>query len=165
MKTTIALMVSGLLLLVAAGAFIYTNLNPSVATPIQQPLIQAQVVPPRDNPTDDKLPSDFKPATYSEAFTAAQRHQKRLFLIFSASWCPPCQAMKRDVWTDQRVKDRLAEYIVYVVDVDKESDVAAQYSVRSMPTYGVYEVVDGKPKVIKQASGGRSAKSMVDWLP
>lgn len=48
-------------------------------------------------------------------------------LIFSASWCAPCKAMKPML--DELDQDRLVRY-----DIDEATNERAQYDVRAVPT-------------------------------
>ena len=48
-------------------------------------------------------------------------------LVFSASWCAPCKAMKPML--DELDQDRLVRY-----DIDEATNERAQYDVRAVPT-------------------------------
>ena len=94
----------------------------------------------------------------------AQQYDKELFFIFTASWCGPCKKMKAEVWPDERVQGLLKEYVVYVVDVDRERAVADRMRVKTIPAYGIFEVLSGKVKPLRIASGGRNVEEFVTWL-
>lgn len=82
---------------------------------------------------------------------AVARHQaaaghKAVLMMFSASWCRPCQMMKRFTWNDPRVKRALdAGFVPVYLDVDRDAvkGVADQYHVRAYPTIIVTHA-DGK---------------------
>jgi thioredoxin 1 len=56
-------------------------------------------------------------------------------LAFSATWCPPCQTMKNEVWTDPRVEQWVAKNAVAVyVDVDQSKQTAQDFKIQGIPT-------------------------------
>jgi thioredoxin-like negative regulator of GroEL len=79
------------------------------------------------------------PAGWSEDFAAAREQAAReglpMFIDFSATWCPACNQMARDVLPAQRVADALHGFIPVHVDVDKERQVAAAFHVEVLPTF------------------------------
>ncbi len=89
---------------------------------------------------------------FAAAITEAQRVNKPLLLDFSASWCPPCQVMKHDVWPDAAVRGALlAGYVPVLVDVDAagNEELSARYAVSSIPTIIIVNV---KGEVLKRGS-------------
>ena len=64
--------------------------------------------------------------------------QGKILVKFGAPWCGPCRQMVP-------ILDKLAEEgynNIYDVDIDVETDLAASYGVRSVPTFILFE--DGK---------------------
>lgn len=100
----------------------------------------------------------------SAALAEAGRSNKRVLVDFSADWCPPCIAMKHDVWPDPAVERALARsYVPLLIDVDRNGTVADQYNVRGIPTV---LVLDNRGRVVRQATflSARSASAMVAFL-
>jgi thiol:disulfide interchange protein len=98
------------------------------------------------------------------ALAEAGRTKKQVLVDFSADWCPPCIAMKHDVWPDAEVGRALARsYVPLLVDVDRNGEVAARYNVDGIPTV---LVLDGAGRVVRQANflSARSAAAMVAFL-
>jgi thiol:disulfide interchange protein len=117
--------------------------------------------PPPGQEVPQRIP---KPATYDEAINIAQQYNTQLFLIFTASWCEPCKKMKAEVWPDERVQGLLKDYVIYVVDVDRERAVANGLRVRTIPAYGVFDVSSGTVKSLQIASGSRNVEEFVAWF-
>ena len=60
---------------------------------------------------------------------------KLVFIDLYATWCGPCKAMERDVFSKKEVGDFMDEY-----DIDKPTGkaLAGKHGVRSIPTYLVF---------------------------
>ena len=83
-----------------------------------------------------EIPKSAKPkpginmyATHAEARNAAAEDpNKRLFCMFTTTWCQPCQQLKADVIFNKQIWEGINKYaIVYFVDVDAEVKVAQIY--------------------------------------
>jgi thiol:disulfide interchange protein len=91
---------------------------------------------------------------------AAAQH-KPLLVYFTASWCGPCQAMKRTTWADEDVRKAMERYVPVKIDVDEQKAVAERFGIRAMPTYVVMSE-GGEPG--RRAEGRMEAEDMVTWL-
>ena len=88
--------------------------------------------------------------------------EKPVLIDFSAEWCGPCKMLKPIL---SEVKNRLGDDVSIIkIDVDKNKEISAQYSIQSVPTMmlfkngtmlwrqsGVVSAIDLE-KVIKQHS-------------
>ncbi len=89
---------------------------------------------------------------FQAALREAQQTGKPVLLDFQASWCPPCQVMKHDVWPDPKVREAVnARYIPMAVDVDAAAnrEVVGRYDISSIPSI---VVIDGQGHVLKRGS-------------
>lgn len=94
---------------------------------------------------------------------AAKENGKPAILVFSASWCGPCQAMKKDVYPSAAVKpyhDKF-NWSYLDIDVDANNKLSEHYKVESIPHIFF---VDGAGKVIDQQEGGGSPESFAKKL-
>jgi thiol-disulfide isomerase/thioredoxin len=86
-----------------------------------------------------------------KALAQSKQTGKPLMVDFSASWCPPCQEMKRRVWPDAKVEQTVnRNYIPVLMDVDHpESQSPAQkYGIEVIPAV---LILDSSGNVIRRA--------------
>lgn len=100
------------------------------------------------------------------AFAEAKQTNKPLLLDFTADWCPPCKMMKRQTFSQQKVKDYVeANYIPVRLDMTQRNAATQQlggrFSIQYLPTFLVLSP-DGKEQ--RRESGGMDADAFLKWL-
>ncbi len=115
--------------------------------------------------TGAQAPADNIPwrTDYDAALAEARQTGKLALLDFTASWCPPCQVMKHEVWPDEDVRQAIeAKYIPVYLDTDHPATApaAARYGVQMIPSLFI---VDGEGNIIK-SGGFMSRREMLDFL-
>ena len=58
------------------------------------------------------------------------KSKEPVLVDFSATWCPPCNALHP---TLEEMAEESDKYKIVTVDVDEESELAAKYGVSSIP--------------------------------
>lgn len=103
--------------------------------------------------------------SYNDAINMIRKHKVPGLLIFTASWCEPCQRMKRETF-DSLVPKLRSTYVVYYVDIDRESDVAARWrkegGVNSTPAYAL--INNRGTTVAVYGEGYRSRQDFIKWM-
>ncbi len=83
------------------------------------------------------------------ALEESRRTHRPVLADFSASWCPPCIAMKHDVWPDPSIERAIgAGFVPLFVDVDRDEASSTRYQVDSIPTI---LVLDADGRVLRRA--------------
>lgn len=88
----------------------------------------------------------------ANALSTSAESSRPVLLVFTAAWCPPCQVMKHEVWTDPAVRQLVeSRYLPVLLDVDQPQShpAARRYEVDSIPTI---LVLDSQGGVTRRAS-------------
>lgn len=80
----------------------------------------------------------------------------RVLVDFWAQWCGPCKMMLPKV---DQFSEEQKEIEVVKINVDEHSDIAAQYGIRSIPTFIYFE--DGE--VIDKQTGAMSLEQLKEF--
>lgn len=97
------------------------------------------------------------------ATSEATQSGKPLFLYFTASWCGPCQEMRRTTWADAGVERALQAYVPVKIDVDEHPELVQRYRVEAFPTFVVQPPeVDAKPT--RSIEGAMMPTEFLRWL-
>ncbi len=118
---------------------------------------------PTSRKLDEYVPPVVAPTlkSYADALALSKESGKPVFLYFGAEWCLPCRQMKATTLQDQAVRKRLNDFVVWMVDVDSNRELAVKYKVSSIPAY---MIVDSNEKVLTTAGGFRDTPSFLKWL-
>lgn len=78
-------------------------------------------------------------------------------IMFSASWCGPCQKTKP---TFNTLKESASDVEYQLVDVDENSDLAQRFNIRAVPTF----VLLKDEAEVARMSGGASADKLKAFI-
>lgn len=100
---------------------------------------------------------------YATALSTAKGSGKPVILVFSAVWCPPCQAMKKSVYPSAEVKPFHDKFVWAYLDVDQAANetVAKQFRVEGIPHI---EFLNLDGKALDKQVGASSAKEFSQTL-
>jgi thiol-disulfide isomerase/thioredoxin len=94
-------------------------------------------------------------STLAEAKTKAKAEGKPIIAVYSAVWCPPCQAMKKKVYPSSEVKEFHDKFVWAYIDTDvKENQADAQKA-----------GVTGIPHIQFLSKGGKEIDKLVGGMP
>lgn len=91
--------------------------------------------------------------TSNEELEDAIEDNEQLLVDFYADWCGPCKMMEPTIEEISEEKD----LTVAEINIDENQHIAAQYGVRSVPTYIFYE--DEEP--VEQMIGYQEKEDMI----
>lgn len=97
------------------------------------------------------------------ALKASKDSGKPLIMVFSASWCGPCQANKARVYPSKDVQPYHDKFVWAYLDADDEANIPAmeKAGVSGIPHI---EIVDKNGKRIGQSIGGTSPADFAKTL-
>ena len=96
------------------------------------------------------------------ALAEARSADKRVLVYFSADWCPPCAAMKHDVWPHPAVARAIdAGFVPVMVDADRDNGLSSRYRVESIPAV---LMLDADGRVLKRNDGYLPRSGMLRFL-
>ena len=84
---------------------------------------------------DTQIPGLNVTTDIDGAINVSQSENKTLAIIFDQDSCVYCDILKEDVLSDEEVQKELNEnFIVLLVDINKNPDIAQKYNVYGTPT-------------------------------
>lgn len=102
-------------------------------------------------------------AAFEQALTQARENGKPIMVMFTASWCGPCQHMKNKVFPSPAVSAERAKWNWVLLDADSKSNqkLMREYNVRGLPTF---VLLSPTGKRLTSFSGGRSPQDFAAML-
>lgn len=157
---------------VAASAQPATDIRPDVA-PAAPSMETAPSAPEAESKPEDRKPAQqFSQWTsYEGALAESERTGKPILLDFNADWCPPCQALKREVFEDGGRGRAVQTAVIPVSIVDRRREsgsnshetesLQGRYGIEAFPTLVVFHPRTGR---VQQRRGFGDADASVQWI-
>lgn len=70
---------------------------------------------------------------YEASVAKAAKEHKNVLIEFGATWCGPCQQLRKEVFNSPEFKDAAKDLVLVYVDIDKRKDIADRYGVNPIP--------------------------------
>lgn len=126
-----------------------------------------KAVPPEQAKAEAGLKALHVPGAFQDdpvaAFSKAQRENKLVLIDFYGVWCPPCQLLSSQGFTDARVKALLEKLVVLQLDADKDASwsLKSRYGVTGYPTT---LVANANGDELGRYLGFEDADAFAGWL-
>jgi thiol-disulfide isomerase/thioredoxin len=102
------------------------------------------------------------------ALVDSAKSDKPVLAVFGATWCPPCKAMKRDVWPNEQVAALVeSRFVPLYVDVDDrtQSSITSRYQIRSIPAVLVLDSTGSTLRRSSSMSRGQTLQFLATIEP
>lgn len=91
---------------------------------------------------------------YTKAKQAAVTQSKPMLIMFTASWCGPCQRMKSTTLSEPSVEKAIEEsFVPVMIDTDANPTVTRKFGITAMPTMVVVHPVTEKVDQVRGSMG------------
>jgi thioredoxin 1 len=87
---------------------------------------------------------------------------KKIMLIFSASWCGPCKNLKETILKTNLEREK--NVAIAYIDIDRNDEIAERFHVKSLPTQVFVELQDGRTVAEKHRIQGFNWTALTSYL-
>jgi thiol:disulfide interchange protein len=97
------------------------------------------------------FPVKFETASFEASLAKAKAENKKVFIDFYASWCPPCLAFANDILTDTIVGQNMNTTFInlkYDAEQGEGKNVAKKYNVKAYPALMVLDAAGNVIEVV-----------------
>ena len=105
-----------------------------------------------------------KPVSYTSleaACEASIQDQSPVLLVFSATWCQPCQLLKKNTLDAPAFLEHVGALHIVDIDVDANQKIAGSFEVSAIPAMFL---MTGDRKIIAHRTGYVEPAQMLEWV-
>ena len=116
---------------------------------------------------DPRITDSQRTADEQQMVIFDNQKRENIILYFGASWCPPCQRMKRETWPSSIVQSVIASipYEYHYIDTDEWPALTERFQVTSIPVTIIGKrVLLNKIEEQGRRVGFIEAEEMEKWL-
>ncbi len=149
-----------------------TRRDPNLLWIIAGALLVARIVTgvyEAQNPV--RLPDQVSWVEFDRAAQTASNSGRPILYDFSAEWCGPCQKMRDEVFTDEKLAHGIGAMVVPVKVVDQQREqghnaawVDSLQRAHKVTAFPTLIVVDAKGQVVDRLEGYPGSQQLVQWL-
>ena len=99
--------------------------------------------------------------TYQDALESSRNNNRYILLLVDSKWCGYCAKFKKEVLSEEEVKNKMKEYVVCSLDYKSNQEVIKKYKIKKLPTY---ILIDKDENVIKEGYGYQNRRVFLNWL-
>ncbi len=113
----------------------------------------AQEAKPRPKPREH--------AGLATAAEAAQRDGEPIMIVFGATWCQPCQALKQETLNTDAFLGQVGMLHIVHIDIDAQADVARRFQVGAIPEI---VLMTGESMIVSRRRGFAESDELLKWV-
>ena len=99
------------------------------------------------------------------ALNLASISNKIIMIEFMAEWCLPCKKMEKETFSNERVIEKLNEFILVKIDIDEQQNIAKAYNgnARKYGGIGVPNILflDKEKNIVHRIVGFHNANQLI----
>ena len=94
----------------------------------------AKLAPPAAPAAKPKRQNAIAWVEYENGMEQAEKQKKLVLAVFTATWCPTCKKLEKEVLQDRSVITASRQFVCVKIDIDQRVDLTSKHGVHLYPT-------------------------------